>query len=251
MANTANHPTYQPRPYAPLSKLTDRQQQQQQPPQPTNNLFAHTTFPSNNLPLQQQQQNQQQTQQPQSQPQSTAVARLEREGPSNLSLLSEEQREEIAEAFALFDLDKDKRIDYHELKVAMKALGFEVRKQDILELLQSYGAPSSSTSQAQASGQQNTVGGYTHTKLLLSQQNFQYLMAARILARDPREEILRAFQLFDDGGKGRISLDDLRRVARELGEGLQEEELVAMIDEFDLDGDGMIDQDEFLSICLG
>jgi len=36
-----------------------------------------------------------------------------------------------------------------------------------------------------------------------------------------------------------------------LGEGLQEEELVAMIEEFDLDGDSMIDQEEFLSICLG
>lgn len=76
-------------------------------------------------------------------------------------------------------------------------------------------------------------------------------MAARILARDPRDEILRAFELFDEGGKGKISLDDLRRVARELGEGLQEEELVAMIEEFDLDGDGMIDREEFLGICLG
>jgi centrin-3 len=33
----------------------------------------------------------------------------------------------------------------------------------------------------------------------------------------------------------------LRRVARELGETLREEELVAMIEEFDRDGDGQID----------
>lgn len=75
-------------------------------------------------------------------------------------------------------------------------------------------------------------------------------MTQKILARDPREEILRAFELFDEGGKGKINLNDLRRVARELGEGLEEEELMAMIEEFDLDGDGAINQEEFLSICL-
>lgn len=184
--------------------------------------------------------------------------RLDREGPSILAQLSEEQREEIAEAFALFDLDKDKRIDYHELKVAMKALGFEAKKQEILECLQVYGVPSTSTQSQQnqqlpqpSQQQQQTQQPYTHPKLLLPQERFTYLMAQRILQRDPRDEILRAFELFDEGGKGKISLDDLRRVARELGEGLQEEELVAMIEEFDLDGDGMIDRDEFLGICLG
>lgn len=71
------------------------------------------------------------------------------------------------------------------------------------------------------------------------------------MARDPREEILRAFELFDTENKGRISIDDLRRVARELGEGLQEEELQAMIDEFDVRSEGGIDRETFLGICLG
>lgn len=38
--------------------------------------------------------------------------------------------------------------------------------------------------------------------------------------------------------RGKISLTDLRRVAKELGEVLKEEELQAMIEEFDHDGDG-------------
>lgn len=33
--------------------------------------------------------------------------------------LSPEQKQEIKEAFDLFDTDKDQRIDYHELKVIM------------------------------------------------------------------------------------------------------------------------------------
>jgi centrin-3 len=168
----------------------------------------------------------------------------ERLARDSLSELSEEQREEISEAFNLFDLDKDGYIDYHELKVAMKALGFDLPKNEILGILNQHGvSTTNTTSQKQKSA--------APPRRLLSFATFQSLLAARILSRNPRDEIDRAFDLFDEGGKGRITLQDLTRVARELGEGLSHDELVAMIEEFDMDGDAAISREEFVGICLG
>ena len=51
--------------------------------------------------------------------------------------------------------------------------------------------------------------------------------------KDSREEILKAFRLFDDEEKGKISLRNLKRVAKELGEQMTDEELIEMIEEAD------------------
>ncbi|CAF4720277.1 unnamed protein product [Rotaria magnacalcarata] len=72
----------------------------------------------------------------------------------------------------------------------------------------------------------------------INYQDFHEIATEMILQRDSRDEIHKAFKLFDDDESGKISLKKLRRVSRELGDNVNEEELKAMIDEFDLDGDG-------------
>lgn len=155
--------------------------------------------------------------------------------------------------FGLFDLDKDQRIDYHEFKVALKALGFDLPKSDIVSLLNQHGIPPDSyppPPQVSRSNQAAQLPVPTG-RLLLTLPAFQTIAATLISQRDPRDEILRAFALFDADDKGMISLEDLRRVARELGEGLEEDELVAMIEEFDLEGKGGVGREEFVQICMG
>ncbi|XP_072020802.1 centrin-3 isoform X1 [Amphiura filiformis] len=144
--------------------------------------------------------------------------------------LTEEQKQEIKEAFELFDTDKDKAIDYHELKVAMRALGFDVKKADVLKVLRDY--------------DRDETGK-------INFDDFNEVITDWMLERDPQEEILKAFRLFDDDDSGKIGIRNLRRVARELGENMTEEELRAMIDEFDKDGDGEINEEEFIAIMTG
>ena len=66
--------------------------------------------------------------------------------------------------------------------------------------------------------------------------------------KDSKEEILKAFRLFDDDETGKISFKNLKRVAKELGENMTDEELQEMIDEADRDGDGEINEEEFMRI---
>lgn len=70
---------------------------------------------------------------------------------------------------------------------------------------------------------------------------FERAMVAKLGGQEPREEMLKAFALFTGGkgdSSGRITLADLKRVARELGESLTDEELLEMIEEADRGGDG-------------
>merc|ERR1712232_1551752 len=79
-------------------------------------------------------------------------------------------------------------------------------------------------------------------------QEFLEMMTAKMSQKDSREEILKAFRLFDDDETGKNSFKNLKRVAKELGERMTDEELQEMIDEADRDGDGEVNEEEFLRI---
>ncbi|KAL2077106.1 hypothetical protein ACEWY4_026610 [Coilia grayii] len=141
--------------------------------------------------------------------------------------ITEEQKQEIREAFDLFDTDGSGTIDVKELKVAMRALGFEPKKEEIKKMIADIDKEGSGT---------------------IDFNDFLCMMTKKMSEKDSKEEILKAFRLFDDDGTGKISFKNLKRVAKELGENLTDEELQEMIDEADRDGDGEINEQEFLRI---
>ena len=125
--------------------------------------------------------------------------------------LTEEQKQEIKEAFDLFDTDGSGKIDAKELKVAMKALGFETKKEEIRKII--------SDIDKEGSGQ-------------IDYRDFTDLMVVKMQERDPIEEMKKAFQLFVDDKSDNITLVHLKKVAKELGETMTEEELQEMIGKF-------------------
>ena len=74
-------------------------------------------------------------------------------------------------------------------------------------------------------------------------------MYSRLAGSDTKEDIQKIFELFDDDKTGYISLQNLKRVARELGEtNMDDAELLEMIERADTDHDGQISSEEFYVI---
>nr|XP_019596955.1 PREDICTED: centrin-4 isoform X1 [Rhinolophus sinicus] len=139
--------------------------------------------------------------------------------------LNETQKQEIKEAFDLFDVDGSGTIDVKELKIAMQALGFEPKKEEIKKMIAAIDKERTGT---------------------ISFEDFFEIMSVKMSEKDEKEEILKAFKLFDDNNTGSITLNNIKKVAKELGENLTDDELQEMLDEADRDRDGEINEEEFL-----
>ena len=132
--------------------------------------------------------------------------------------LTEEQKQEIKEAFDLFDTDGSGSIDAKELKVAMRALGFEPKKEEIQKMIQDVDDDGSGTIEfpesrgdlrrAEEPGRRFTASvalllgvdvigvncGFMRFPML-DIWRFMTMMSQKILNRDPKDEILKAFRL--------------------------------------------------------
>ena len=142
-------------------------------------------------------------------------------------ILSDEQINLLKEAFDLFDMEKTGKIDFHELKLTLKAFGFKITKEEMFIIKEKLDP-------------QNTNK--------ISFDDFIDLMTQKFSERNPREEAIMAFDLFDEEKKGKINIKNLKKAVKEINENLSDMELKAIIDEFDNDKDGFITKNDFLKI---
>jgi Ca2+-binding EF-hand superfamily protein len=143
--------------------------------------------------------------------------------------LTDEQKADIAEAFHLLDIEGVNTITANDLKVALRALGYEPQKDKVKKII----------SEVDKDSMSNT--------LMLDE--FEKIMKAKLFEYENEEEIAIAFPLFTEGKSDFITLEDLKRVAAELGEEMPVEALEEMIREADvLDHDGAISKEEFFRV---
>ncbi|CAA7395158.1 unnamed protein product [Spirodela intermedia] len=139
--------------------------------------------------------------------------------------LTTQKRQEIREAFDLFDTDGSGTIDAKELNVAMRALGFEMTDEQIRQMIADVDKDGSGA---------------------IDYDEFEYMMTAKIGERDTKEELMKAFRILDHDKNGRISDVDIQRISKEVGESFTLPEIREMIEAADRDGDGEVDTGEFL-----
>ncbi|RVE46537.1 hypothetical protein evm_008828 [Chilo suppressalis] len=141
--------------------------------------------------------------------------------------LTEEQVAEFKEAFMLFDKDEDGTITMAELGVVMRSLGQRPSETELRDMVKEVDQDGNGT---------------------IEFNEFLQMMSKKMRGADGEDELREAFRVFDKNNDGLISSVELRHVMTNLGERLSEEEVDDMIREADLDGDGMVNYDEFVTI---
>lgn len=139
--------------------------------------------------------------------------------------LTQQKKQEIKEAFELFDTDGSGTIDAKELNVAMRALGFEMTEEQINQMIADVDKDGSGA---------------------IDFDEFVYMMTAKIGERDSKQELTKAFQIIDQDKNGKISVSDIKNIAKELGEHFTDAEIHEMVEEADRDHDGEVSVDEFM-----
>ena len=152
------------------------------------------------------------------------------ENSSNKQNTSTEENEDLRQAFDLFDIKENGKIDPSEIKETMKQLGFDTKNPTIYKIIEDLDTEESKSN-----------GG-------ISFSEFTEIMHKRLGDRESKEGARRIFDLFvDDENAEYILLESLKKIAKELGEKMSEDDLKEMI-ECATKNDGKLNFDDFYYI---
>ncbi len=154
----------------------------------------------------------------------TTTTKVEKSGLSN------DEVDEIRQAFDLFDTNGTGKIDPKELKAAMQSLGFDTKNPTIYTLIADLDTPEAAKN-----------GGVNFDDFVGSINN-------KLGDKESKEGIHRIFELFiDDPNADTITLSSLKKIAQELGENMSAEELKDMLERASSNGTELT-FDEFYEI---
>ena len=133
-------------------------------------------------------------------------------------------RVQVVSVFA----DHSGTIDTEELKQALSNLGIDAKNQTLQNMMNDIDKNQSGT---------------------IDFNEFIELMTAKFSDKDTPEDLRKVFDLFiGDDTADKIEFKHLKRVAKELGENISDEELNEMIVRADTDRDGKVSFEEFFAI---
>jgi len=122
--------------------------------------------------------------------------------------------------------------------VALRALGIEPAKEEIKKLISDLNNNNVNRDREKDKDGQVTIDF----------NDFLEIMTTKMSEKDSSDELEKAFILFSQS-KHFIDFDDLKRIARDLGENMTDDELKEMIFEANkTDREGNVDKKDFLSI---
>uniref|UniRef100_F6RRE5 Calmodulin-like n=2 Tax=Ciona intestinalis TaxID=7719 RepID=F6RRE5_CIOIN len=141
--------------------------------------------------------------------------------------LTEEQIAEYKNAYKSFAKDDDSPVLNKDLGTLIRSLGYFPTEAEIASYIE----------EADAEGM-----GWVDVAEFLT------IMAGKVKEPvDTEDTIKEAFRVFDKDSNGFIAAAELRQVMTSIGESLTEEEVEEMIRSADMDGDGQINYEDFVT----
>merc|ERR1719220_2794568 len=138
--------------------------------------------------------------------------------------LSEEQIGTFQDAFCEFDTDHDGVINSKELGAVMRKIGQNPTEAELADMVNEVDKDGTGS---------------------IDFPEFLSLMAMKINDQNAEDEIREAFKVFDGDGNGFIDRRELTTMLRFMGENISEQEIQNIIEDADVDNDGVIDYSEF------
>ncbi|ORX84589.1 EF-hand [Anaeromyces robustus] len=135
--------------------------------------------------------------------------RAVRQNSNVFAMFDQKQIGEFKEAFSMFDHDSDGFVDKEDLKDMLASLGQNPTEEYI-------------------DGMINEAPGNINFTMFLT------LMGEKMNGTDPENEIIQAFECFDDEKTGFINPDDLREYMTTMGDRFTDEEIDIMYKGMDL-----------------
>jgi len=169
----------------------------------------------------------------------------------SIQQLSKHQFNEIKTIFQLFDPSLSGYVDIPTFEIMLHSLGYRTTQNDIICILDDILVLSD-----EGTNHRQQQGASVNTRIDL-QLAIQILVTKGYTTNRSssiEDEIQTYFQSFDCNNKGYITLNDLRRVYKEVAEqqdnddGINDEVLQSMINQFDTNHNGVIGYDEFKTI---
>ncbi|XP_017114742.1 calmodulin-A [Drosophila elegans] len=140
--------------------------------------------------------------------------------------LTNEQVEELKDAFERYDLDSNGTLSATEIRMALISMGHEVTEAELYDLIRS------------------VVGT---NEPVLNFPKFLQMMAPRLADVESDESLERIFNLLDRDRDGYVSCQDVSAIMVFLGAVVTDDETMDIFRSVDMDGDGRISQRDFIS----
>jgi len=141
--------------------------------------------------------------------------------------LNDKDMHKIRDIFKKFDKDGSLSLEINELRNLYHALGYQFTNDEIMEMVKDMDI-----------NQDNRI---TFHEFLGS-------FKEKVVFKAHEDKLREAFNLCDCDEDQYITLDELKKIMRQVGENLKEKDLISMLKEVDRDKDNRLNFEEFIQL---